>query len=162
MLEPNNWTILNAKEIKIILSKISDNWGCDETKLKQLFENHVFLNASDDKIYISKREVFDDNLNLKPYSYGIYFGTLSNNSIRLTIEGAQIIEPFANKNVIVLSEEDSKKWIKGEDLDYVSDKEENKTFKIIKCNSDVLGTARYKDNTLLNHIPKTRRIGDMH
>ena len=86
----------------------------------------------------------------------MYFCDLEN-EIRLSIEGSQIIGPKAAKNVVEINEEQTKEWLKGEDLE-IDGKSNYSGFVIIKHNADFLGTGKYKENKILNYVSKSRRI----
>ena len=142
---------LNSKEIKEIMKLIEEQWGA-ELKLDYTFaknnKNRVFLiNKDISKIDFSK---------LRINSIGMYFCDLEN-EIRLSIEGSQIIGPKATKNVVEVSEEQTKKWMKGGDLE-IEDKGNCNGFVIIKHENDFLGTGKFKENRILNYVSKSRRI----
>ena len=141
---------LNSKEIKEIMKLIEEQWGA-ELKLDYTFaknnKNRVFLiNKDISKIDFSK---------LRINSIGMYFCDLEN-EIRLSIEGSQIIGPEATKNVAEINEEQTKKWMKGEDLE-IDDKNNYSGFVIIKNKNDFLGTGKIKENKILNYVSKSRR-----
>ncbi len=142
--------ILNKKEIKKIFSLIKKQWGAD---LK--FE-HAFLKDNKGKLYLINCDISRIDLNkLRVNSIGMYFGLAYGGEIRLSIEGSQMIGPFAKKNVVKLDKKKAKRWLAGEDIDY-SGKE--KGFVIIKSSNDFFGTGKIKENKILNFIPKPRRL----
>ena len=75
--------------------------------------------------------------------------------LRLSIEGSQIMGPYAKKNVLELSKEASRDWLKGRDLAVETD---CSGFVIVKSGDDFMGCGKVKDNKLLNFVPKIRRI----
>lgn len=149
--------ILNSKEKKQILIRIKEQWGCDfKTDL-------VFMMNQKEKIYLIDRTFENIELkNLKIDSMGSYFGKLERGDLlRLSIEGSQLIGPIAKKNVVELSEFETRAMLKGKDIEKEVD---GSGFLILSskhksCDTpDYMGCAKYKEGILLNFIPKTRRI----
>ena len=145
-----NLNILNNKETKKILELVKKQWGCD-AKL-----DYVFLMNKENKIFLANREVFDiDMEKIRINSLGLYFAELNRDELRLSIEGSQLIGPIATKNVVLLDDSEMRTWLKGEDVD----KEVSESgFVILKHNGDYMGSGRVKENTILNYVPKTRRL----
>ena len=146
-----NLKFLNKKEIKNILDLIRKQWDCD-AKL-----DYVFSMNEKGKIYIVNREISEIDLSkLRISSIGLYFGTLvEGSSLRLSIEGSQLVGPKAKKNVVELSEKELKEWLKGIDID--KDTKE-KGFVIIRYKDDFIGCGKAVDKRILNYVPKARRI----
>ena len=88
----------------------------------------------------------------------MYFCELDNHGIRLSIEGSQIVGPEANNNIAEIDEQQTKQWLKGEDLEF---KGNFSGFVIIKHNNDFLGSGKYKDGKILNYVSKARRISSI-
>ena len=146
----NNLKILNKKQIKPILKAIKTQWNAD-VKL-----DYAFLQNEKGKIFIINKEFADIDLEkLKINSLGFYLGLIKNNHLRLSIEGSQIIGPKAKKNIIELTDDQLKHWLKGEDIK-TNDKSEE--FVLIKNNKDFFGTGKIKEGDILNFIPKGRRL----
>jgi len=154
-----NAEVLNSKRIKGITNLLQQQWGFHD-RLNQGFlqkENDIFLVTID----IDKIDLGEVNVN----SLGLYFGELRHDTLRLSIEGSQIIGKKANKNVLSLNDEQLQQWLKGEDIELKENSEiknsssdyENK-FVIIKHNNDFFGCGRIKDGNLLNFVPKSRRM----
>lgn len=145
-----NLKILNKKEIKRILDLVRKQWGCDVEL------DYAFLVNQKNRIFLANKEIFElDFKKLRVNSLGLYFGELSNNELRLTIEGSQLVGPKAAKNVVELDDSEMRAWLKGEDLE----KElSEKGFVILKHEEDYLGSGRVKENKILNYVPKTRRL----
>jgi NOL1/NOP2/fmu family ribosome biogenesis protein len=149
----NRMNILNSKETKYIFTFIREQWGVEDFSF---IDNFVFRMGEDNNIYISNREVFDlDFSKLRIDVLGLYIGQWRNNEFRFSIEGSQIVGPHAKKNILELSREASREWLKGKDLDVQTD---CKGFVIVKSGDDFLGCGRIKENRLLNFVPKVRRI----
>jgi len=143
--------ILNNKEIKEIYELIEEQWGA---KLKL---DYGFLRNNKDRIFIVTKDISKiDTLKLRLNSAGMYFCEVDAKGIRLSIEGAQIIGPEATKNVVELSEEETKKWLKGEELE--KECKGCNGFVILKNKSDFMGTGKYSNGKILNYVSKVRRI----
>ena len=145
------YKILNSKEIKELMGLIEDHWGA---KLKL---DYGFLQNNKNKVFIVNREISHVDLSkLRVNSAGMYFCEIDKIGIRLSIEGTQIIGPYAKKNVIELDGIEVKQWFKGEDL--AKELKECKGFLIIKHKNDFIGSGKYSNGKILNFIGKTRRI----
>lgn len=145
--------ILNSKEMKYIFNFIRQQWGVEGFSF---IEDFVFRMGEDNSIYISNREVFDiDFSKLRIDVLGLYIGQWRNGDFRFSIEGSQLFGPHALKNVVELSREASRDWLKGKDLDVETD---CSGFVIVKCGDDFMGCGRIKESRLLNFVPKIRRI----
>ncbi len=145
----SRYKILNSKEIKKIYAFLKSQWDIS-VKLDYAFVQ------SGDKILVINRDFVSIPLdNLRINSLGLYFGKISNDSFRLSIEGSQIIGPLAKKNVFKLSDEQFRDWIAGNDvpLDNL-----NSEFYILQHNDDFVGCGNFKNNKLYNYIPKSRRL----
>lgn len=142
--------ILNSKEIKEIKEIIRNQWGCDfKTEL-------AFLLSSNNKIYVVSRDIAKVDLSkLNIEIIGMYFGELKDEQLRLSVEGSQLIGLIAKKNVVELDDDEYRTWLKGFDLQKETAAE---GFAILKHKNDFLGTGRVKEASILNFVPKNRRI----
>ena len=149
-----NLTALKKKEVKEVLSMISEQWGFEE-KL-----DYIFLENKEGKIFIVNNDITQiDFEKIRINSAGLYIAKITNNQIRLSVEGTQIIGPHAKKNITEISDKLARLWMKGYDIPY--DEEKGKALKgpqIIRNNDDFLGTGIFKENRLLNFVPKSRVI----
>lgn len=150
---------MKRKEASSILKQIEDEYGCNIENL--MIDKYVFYISDKNKVYIVNNKIKETNMDkLRINSFGLYFCEINREKIRLSIEGSQIIGPYATKNIVEFNDETAKKWIMGEDID--NWKEENTGFLIIKHkindNFDFLGCGKYKEGRILNFIPKQRRI----
>ncbi|MEA3515127.1 MAG: hypothetical protein U9R34_06615 [Nanoarchaeota archaeon] len=149
-----NLYVLRRKEVKVLLLKLKEQWGF-EGEL-----DYVFLKGKEDKIFIATRDITKiewDNIRIN--SSGIYIAKETNGQVRLSIEGSQLIGPHATKNVIEISEKLARLWMKGYNIPFDEEKgEELKGFQIMKCKDDFMATGIFKENRMLNFVPKNRRI----
>ena len=143
--------ILNNREIKEIFEMIEIQWGA-KIKLE-----YGFLRNPKGRIFLIDKAISNiDFSKLRINGIGMYFCEIDDRGIRLSIEGSQLIEKKATKNVVELDGEEARKWLKGEDLS----KECNdcKGFVILNCKNDFFGTGKYSNGKILNYISKARRI----
>jgi len=142
---------LNTKKVREIRKKILGQWGCDfRTEM-------AFILTNKNRIFLVSRDIEKIDFEKLPISSaGVYFGEiLDNGELRLSIEGSQMIGKCAGKNVLDVSKEKARSWLKGTDIE-IETKE--KGFVILKNNGDFLGTGKAKEGKVLNFVPKTRRI----
>jgi len=164
-----NLKILNKKQIKEILNLIKKQWESD------IDLDYAFLQDKEGKIFIINKEFAEIDLSkLRINSMGLYIAQLMPDGIRLSIEGSQLVGPKAKKNVLELTEKQTKEWFRGNDLEI---KTELKNYIILKHNKDFLGCGKIKhekiaeqffvsqkykvfqrENKILNYIPKNRRL----
>lgn len=144
-----NLKILNKKETKAILAMLESQFGFASGL------DYVFLMNNRDRVFIVNHDVSKiDFEKLRINSIGLYFGELRNNEIRLSIEGSQIIGPYASKNMLEISKEHAIEWLQGKDLDI--DAEDG--YKILKHNNDYIGCGRASGGKIINFVPKNRRL----
>jgi NOL1/NOP2/fmu family ribosome biogenesis protein len=141
---------ISSKQKKEITKKLESQYQIKELKI-----NYRFLKDTKDKIYIINNKISEIELkNYKIGTIGLYFGTLNNNDLRLSMEGSFLIGKYAKQNILELTNAQLKEWISGKNI---STKEELSGFVILKHNKDFLGTGKYKEHIIINHVPKERR-----
>ncbi|CAB49915.1 methyltransferase RsmF C-terminal domain-like protein [Pyrococcus abyssi] len=86
---------------------------------------------------------------------GIYIGAIEKDGIRLTIEGAFIIGPKAEKNVIELDDEKARAWMSGKDVEVGV---KGNAWVILKWRNFWLGGGKLVDGVVKNYVPKERRL----
>ena len=146
--------ILNSREVKGIVDKLTDQFGFKE-KL-----DYAFLLNEKNKVYIINRDVSRlDYMKLKIDKFGFYFGELKNEEFRLSMEGAWLIGNQAKKNIIDLNDHETKKYFLGENIN--KDLGEEKRFILLRYKQDIIGCAKYKEQIILNFLPKTHRVTDL-
>ncbi|MBI2542553.1 hypothetical protein HYV80_07665 [Candidatus Woesearchaeota archaeon] len=143
--------ILNSKEIKETYKLVERQWGAG-IKL-----DYGFLRNSKGRVFVVSKDIAKiDFSKLRMNSVGMYFCEAGSRGIRLSIEGSQIVGPKAAKNMVELDDEETKKWLKGEDLE--KECRECSGFVILKNKKDFLGTGKYSNGRILNYVGKARRI----
>ncbi len=143
--------ILNNKEIKEVLGLVEEQWGA---KIKL---DYGFLRNNKNRVFVVSKDISRiDTSRLRLNSAGMYLCEIDNKGIRLSIEGSQIIGPKATKNIVELNEEETKRWLKGEDLE--KECKGCERFVIIRSGKDFLGNGKYAKGKILNYVSKSRRI----
>lgn len=144
-----NFHILNSKETKQVLQLLKSQFDFT-AKL-----DYAFLKNKEDIYIISKDLSKIDTKKFRINNLGLYFGELKHNSIRLSIEGSQLLGHNCSKNILSLNREQMLAWLAGENIGINS---EMKGYIIVKHNQDFLGSGVIKNGILLNHVPKERRL----
>ncbi len=143
-------TFLNTKEVKKLKKEIEEQWGIifttDKAFAQTTRERIQLISRDIEKIDTDK--IFLDNV-------GMYFCDLKNDELRLSIEGTQFIGQYATKNVVELSTEEMRFWLKGNDLEKKTD---CTGFVIMKHKNDLLGCGKIRGDLIMNFVAKTRRI----
>lgn len=146
-----NYNRLNSSQVKNITKILQEQYAIPKLKL-----HYRFYKNNKGRIFIISPEI--ESLDLKKIrinNLGLYFANHSDNSLRLTIEGSQLIGPIATQNVIEINEEELKEWMRGEIL---NKKITTNEFVIIKHEKDYYGSGRRSGETIANFLPKSRRI----
>ena len=144
-----NGKFLNSKERKEIFRLVEEQFGCSFTS------DLVFCLNNKEKVFVVNRDI--DGLpldNLRVDKLGMYVGTIQADGFRLSIEGSELIGPQATKNILDLSFEQMREWLKGKDIEGP----EGNSFILLRHNSYWLGCGKLKEGRILNYIPKNRRI----
>jgi len=93
------------------------------------------------------------DLNIPRYHEGLYFGTLEENGIRLSIEGCYIVGGMASKNVVEVNDDLARDWMMGKDIPLPV-----KGYVILKWGKFFLGCGKGNGRFVKNFVPKERRI----
>jgi len=152
--------ILSRKEIKNIRKIIKSQWDAD-IKL-----DYAFFISGKDRIYLINKDISNFELSsLRINSVGLYFGEYTKGSLRLSIEGSQIIGGYAKKNITEIDYENARKWMNGQTIE-IKSSIRLEGFIILKNSNDLLGCGKavFLDNPenfcykILNYVPKNRRL----
>jgi len=143
--------ILNTREIKKIRDYLKEHYGA-----QNLLKDYIFMRNNKGRTFIITRDYAKIlKARIRINRIGMYFGREQTCGLRLSIEGAQIINP--TKNIIEIK--DAKKWARGFNIELSGkSRKKYKGYVIVKHKEDILGCGKYKEGVLLNFIPKDRRI----
>ncbi|MBU0628114.1 MAG: hypothetical protein KKC75_02915, partial [Nanoarchaeota archaeon] len=146
-----NLKALERKDKKKFLGLLKEQFGFEDRL------DYSFLTNNKNKIFIVNKEIVNIDLNkIRINSAGLYIAEYSNNEVRLSIEGSQIIGPSSNKNILELDDKEARQWMKGNDLQTEADIQ---GFAIIKHKNDYLGSGKVTlTKKVLNFVSKTRRL----
>lgn len=154
--QPNQLKILTEKEKKNILNQLKDQFGIKKipgTLIKRGKER-IFLYQGSFK----EKEIKDLERITFVERVGVYFGKEeTNQGVRLSIEGSQILKDQITKNIIELNEDEMQTWMMGHEL---LKKTGINGFVIIKYEEEMLGTGKASEEKITNFIPKSRRLKD--
>ena len=143
---------LNSKEIKNIREQCIKQFG---TFLKK---DYVFILSEKDRLFVINSDVAKIDLTkLRIDRFGLYFGEVKENQLRLSKEGAQLLaqESGELQHTVELTKEDVKAYFQGSDL--IKDLGSESILVILKYLDNILGCARYKEGRILNFLPKMNR-----
>lgn len=144
---------LSAKELKPVLVFLKEHFGVEKK-----FEFGWYL--SKERLFCISRDVELVNLTeLNVNAAGLYIGEWKNGELRLSVDGSQIVGPFASKNIVELSDEELLAWLRGEVLEK---KVENQGIVFIHHDKDFVGCGKVKEGKILNFVPKIRRLMTAH
>ncbi|HYD03883.1 MAG TPA: hypothetical protein VEC16_06325 [Alphaproteobacteria bacterium] len=167
-----NLKILNSRETKHIVERITEQYGCSDEFAKAI-SGYVFLTNKDNRIYIVSRSIelipYDE---MKIDGLGMYFGELYKESMRFTIEGCQFVGKFATKNLVEFTKDQISDWAKGSDIAVEDSQiegntfEDNNDFLIVKNTrivgdnkeTDYYGSGKFKDGKIMNFVSKSRKL----
>ena len=137
----------NSKEKKELFHQLKEQFGMTKELDVLFFEN------SQDKIFaLSKDFAKIDTQGLRINNSGMYFAKKEREGLRLSIEGAQLLD--VHKNIIPVNKAQAELWMKGEDIPFQGDQ----GFVLLEHEEDILGCGMLKNNLLRNMVPKERRL----
>ena len=142
---------MRSEEVKEIENKIEKVYG-DKINLRKFV---VIKTGKKERIWIINPNIVEIPLNkLRISSMGLYLGRTDRGKIRLSIEGAMMINPKKNWAEI----EDWKDFTRGFNVKCKCHECEENQYVIVKWNGLILGIAKYHNGELENIVPKGRKI----
>jgi NOL1/NOP2/fmu family ribosome biogenesis protein len=147
--------VLSKKEIREIDVLLRECYNVEILK-----EFVVLKTSKENKIWITNKDVFElDIEKLRANSIGLYFGRVDNNRLRLSVEGAQIVGPHANKNIAELDEKSIWDFVRGFDVKPARfDECSEGAYVLIKFKNNWLGIGKLENGTIKSVLPKSRKI----
>ncbi len=137
----------NAKQKKELFQQLEEQFGV-KPELDLIF----FENSQDKVFLLSKDYAHIDTSNLRVNNSGMYFAKKERDGIRLTLEGAQLLQNAKKK--LILTKKQTELWMQGEDISLQG----NEGFVILEHEGDIFGCGMHKNNILRNMVPKERRL----
>jgi len=151
----NKLKILNKNQKQELLTKLEGQFGIKE------IPGQIVMKGKEKLFLFSGSFTYREIKKLEELTIieriGIYFAKIdeNSNSLRLSIEGVQLLKDQINKNIFDLNEKDVENWMKGQELNIKTGK---KGFLIMKYKNDFLGTGKASEEKIGNFIPKIRRL----
>lgn len=149
---------LTYKEKAEVLKQLEKQFGItslpeDSELIKSGKENKLTLftgNASSKELEQIRDAAFVESI-------GMYLGKVMDEegTIRLSIEGVQILKDQISKNILELNADQMREWMEGKDL--FMDIEKRGVY-AIRYNGDFLGTGKASETRVANFVPKERRL----
>ncbi len=141
------------QETQDILDKLKEQFGIKEIPgiIVKIGQERIFLFKGN----LSKEQIKELEKEIPIERIGVYFAKEQNDGIRLSIEGAHILQDQITKNLYEINDEQVESWMKGQELNVSTGKN---GFFIIKNKNDLLGTGKASENKITNFIPKNRRL----
>ena len=105
------------------------------------------------RVWAQNKPVFGFEMN-SVVRKGLYFGFIEHDGLRLSMDGAQIVGPKAEKNILELNREEMTEWMRG----YAFDKKAPVGYLLLKYNDHYIGCGKSNGERIWNNVPKERRI----
>ncbi|MBM3230646.1 hypothetical protein FJZ22_03275 [Candidatus Pacearchaeota archaeon] len=141
---------LRASETKKILEQLEKQFGI--TSLPG-----VLIQAGDEKLRLYTGELPTEELTtLDALSHIEGIGTYllrQEHEIRVSFDALHILKDQITKGIVELSPEEFHEWIRGRDV-----KKEGQGTVAVRYNGDFVGCGKLSKGTLINHVPKERRL----
>ncbi len=146
---------LNQQEKERLIKQLNQQFGIKEIpwKIARLGKERIILFSGE----ISEKEIQTIDRIARIEGIGMYFAKIDEKSrdIRLSIEGAQLLNDQITKNIFELDEKQAEQWMMGQELNINTGK---RGFIIMRYKEEFLGTGKASENKISNFIPKSRRL----
>jgi len=148
-----NLKLLKSSQKKKVLEKLNEQFGITNLPFLLIESGKEKLRAFSGTL--NRDEIFELSKITNIETIGIYLAKHEEGKdIRLSIDACHLLKDQISKNIVLISPEDLKLWIRGHDLDI-------KTAAgavIIKSGDDFVGCGVSNSEKIYNYIPKERRI----
>ena len=140
-------------KLKNCLEYLKERFGIENS----IFENFCFFEKNKE-IWMANEQLC--RFDIKNFvRKGVRIFRIFPKGIKITTVGIQLFGKYAKKNVYeIKSEEELKKYLRGEDLIVGELKNIEEGQVIIKYRKDFLGSGIYKNGKIKNQLPKGRRL----
>ncbi len=141
--------VLNSRGTKPLLNYLRERFGVE------LSTSYAFFKSHKGRIYLITRDIERVSFSTLPIiSLGFYFCTEEKDGYRLSFDGALFIANLVKRNVITLENNQMELWMRGENFPYTY----GDGYVLVKYGEDCVGCGKVKDNTMVNFVPKSRRV----
>jgi NOL1/NOP2/fmu family ribosome biogenesis protein len=114
-----------------------------------------FLKSGRKRIRLISEGAFN-LLSSLPYTgtTGLYIGEYSPKAFRLSMDGAQLLGPYATKQIVKLNDDQAETWLQGESVNY---EDKQRGYVIVVHNNTIIGCGSLSQGKLRSFVPKVRR-----
>ncbi len=144
---------LKRAEKERIIEKLNNQFGIKNLPYLLIRHGRERIRAFSGSLSREELEKLGENINIE--LVGIYLGKEEHEGIRLSHDAPSILHNQITKNIIELTEEQAKEWLKGRDLEIKSDIH---GFVILKYNEFLIGCGKSSGERITNFVPKERRV----
>jgi NOL1/NOP2/fmu family ribosome biogenesis protein len=163
-----DFSSMKSKEVKEFVKVLVEQFGIN-LEIRDAVDrlNYYFFKNKKDKMYLINKEYGTINYDIMHITHiGLYFCESNDNSVRLSIDGAQLFyakfKDVITKNIFELRDDDVNPWIQGKDIDVTSYSLDGySSYVLIIHGEDILGSGVIKSKILLNFVPKARRLTEV-
>jgi len=143
---------LKSKEKKQIENELMEKFGIESIP-------YLIFESGKEKIRafsgsLRKEDIMALSKIIRIEIIGIYLLKKENNKIRLSFDSVHLFNKKIKKNIIDLTENEAKEWLKGQNIK----KEIPSGVYILKNENDFIGCGISDGKTILNYVPKERRL----
>lgn len=147
-----NVKFLSSHEKKEIIKQLSETYGIDKL-------NYLLFQIGKEKIRafsgsMTKEELSKIARYVNVEIIGIYLLKFERDGIRLSHDAVTLLADKITKNIIEVTDEQAKEWMKGKDLEI---KMENR-YVVIRNKNLLLGCGKSTGERIINFVPKERRV----
>jgi NOL1/NOP2/fmu family ribosome biogenesis protein len=156
-----NINFLNKKEKKHLLERLDRQYGIDSLKFLLTKNNNGKIRGFSGNL--SKEEILNLSRISRIEGFGIYLFKEEFARIRINQDALCFFEEEIKKNIVELSEDKVRSWLKGQDLEIdeeIIEKTKNleKDFLILKSKNYLIGCGKLSEAKINNFVPKERRL----
>lgn len=142
--------ILRASETKAVLAQLEKQFGITHLP-------GILIQAGDEKLRLYAGDIPTETLTLiDELSHIEGIGTYllrQEHEIRLSFDALHILKDQITKGIVELDDTEFHAWIRGQDV-----KKEGQGTVAVRYNGDFVGCGKLSKGTLINHVPKERRL----
>jgi len=144
--------IIRATEKKKILQQLNEQFGISKIPYLLLRFGKEKIRAFSGSLSSEELNVLDKNLRIE--NTGLYLLKEQRDGLRLTLDSLSLFKDQINKGILELTNKEAKDWFKGHDLLI----KEERGFKILRNNNEMIGCGKSTGEKITNFVPKERRI----
>ena len=144
---------LKRAEKERILEKLKEQFGISHLPYLLIKQGMEKVRAFSGSLSREELETLGENVNVD--TVGIYLLKEEGNDMRLSHDGANLLQEQITKNIVILNDEQAMNWLRGNNLETSSDLSGPV---ILKYKDLVIGCGKAGQGRITNFVPKERRI----